>query len=169
MDQQQIIRQLAANAPVFRALLEGVPREQYLWKPDEYKWCILEVLCHLYDEEREDFRTRVRHVMEHHGTAPPPIDPVGWVKTRNYIEQDYEHKLADFLAEREQSIRWLDSLENPPWQNAFPHGHFGPMTADYFLRNWLAHDYLHFRQITRLKHQYLREHTPDGLDYAGSW
>lgn len=169
MDQQEIIRQLEANAPVFRALFEGAPKEQYLWKPSPEKWCMLEVLCHLYDEEREDFRTRVRHVMEHPGTAPPSIDPVGWVSQRAYMEQDYEQKLADFLEEREQSVRWLKSLDNPPWQSSFPHGHFGPMSADYFLRNWLAHDYLHFRQITRLKHQYLRANTPQGLDYAGEW
>ncbi|MCB0629067.1 MAG: DinB family protein [Saprospiraceae bacterium] len=169
MDQERIIRQLAGNAPVFQSLLEGIPKEQYLWKPSPEKWCLLEVLCHLYDEEREDFRTRVRHVMEHPGTAPPSIDPAGWVIKRDYIGQNYEQKLDAFLEERTLSIQWLDSLENAPWQNAFPHGHFGPMSADYFLRNWLAHDYLHFRQIVRLKHQYLRSHTPQGLDYAGEW
>lgn len=169
MDQQQIIHQLAANAAVFRSLLEGVSEAQYRWKPAPEKWCLLEVICHLCDEEREDFRARVGHVLEHPDAPMPPIDPVGWVQQRAYREQDYEQKLREFLAERRASVQWLQQLEVPAWDNVYQHPRFGAMSAFFFLRNWLAHDYLHFRQITRLKYQYLEAHSDDPLDYAGGW
>ncbi len=43
------------------------------------------------------------------------------------------------------------------------------MTAKMFLSNWLAHDYLHIRQITKLKYDYLKQLTNEDLNYAGNW
>ncbi|MEM6429633.1 MAG: hypothetical protein AAF708_10365 [Deinococcota bacterium] len=42
------------------------------------------------------------------------------------------------------------------------------MSAQFFLENWLAHDYLHMRQVVKLKYDYL---TADGVNliYAGTW
>jgi hypothetical protein len=45
----------------------------------------------------------------------------------------------------------------------------GRLSAGTFLSNWLAHDYLHIRQIIRLKYQYLQRQTRESLDYAGAW
>jgi hypothetical protein len=73
------------------------------------------------------------------------------------------------LAEREQSVKWLQSLTNPKWDNVHEHSKFGKMTAKMFLSNWLAHDYLHIRQITKLKYDYLKQLTNEDLDYAGNW
>jgi hypothetical protein len=43
------------------------------------------------------------------------------------------------------------------------------MTARSFLTNWLAHDYLHLRQILRIKHHYLKTESGESLSYAGAW
>ena len=45
----------------------------------------------------------------------------------------------------------------------------GPLSARFFLENWLAHDFLHMRQINRRKYEYLRAHVGNALDYAGDW
>src|SRR5690606_16045601 len=152
-----IINGLSDNRNAFKDLLFGVKEDMYLWKPNPEKWCLLEIVCHLYDEEREDFRTRTRHVLETPTAPLPPIDPQGWVEARAYIQQNYRDKVNIFLAEREQSINWLQSLSNPKWDNAYEHPKFGKMTAKMFLSNWLAHDYLHFRQITKLKYDYRKQ------------
>ena len=169
MNHSAIIHQLTHNLEVFKSLLSEQSKEVYLWKPYPDKWCLLEIVCHLYDEEREDFRARVKHVLENPELPLPSIDPAGWVKERKYMEQDYEEKLDAFLKERKQSAGWLQSLDNPGWTNAYMHPKFGEMPAQLFLANWLAHDYLHFRQITGLKYQYLRAHSEESLDYAGAW
>ena len=150
-------------------IFKDVTPEAYRWKPSEDKWCLLEVICHLYDEEREDFRIRTKSTLETPEKALPMFDPVAWVTERNYIGQDYEYKLSQFLWERTQSINWLKSLENPNWQNAFQHPTLGPLTAHHFLSNWLAHDYLHIRQATKLKYDYLKVLTKNDLSYAGNW
>lgn len=169
MDCQFAINKLEINKAVFQALLQNVGKNEYLWKPAEDKWCLLEIICHLYDEEREDFRTRLKLVLETPEQAPPAIDPVDWVKSRNYLQQDFSLKLAAFVEEREQSVRWLRSLVDPHCDNASNHPAAGRRTASMYLANWLAHDYHHIRQINRLKYGYLKEVSGEDLSYAGKW
>jgi hypothetical protein len=169
MNSTPIIQELSRNKDVFKELLSGLTEKEYVWKQTPEKWCLLEIVCHLYDEEREDFRARTKHVLENPTGALPPIDPPGWVLERAYIKQNYADKLNKFLKEREESVEWLESLQTPKWDNAYQHPKFGAMTAKMFLCNWVAHDYLHIRQITKLKFDYLKQQTGEALDYAGNW
>jgi hypothetical protein len=164
-----ISTELKRNQQVYSALLKGTSREEYSWKPDPGRWCLLEVVCHLYDEEREDFRARIKHVLENPAHPMAPIDPPAWVIDRKYLQQDYETVVNNFLKEREKSVAWLDSLKSTAWVNVHHHPKLGPMTAPMLLDNWLAHDYLHFRQITRLKYGWLDQHSEQDLSYAGNW
>ena len=169
MDHNKIIQELHRNQNVFKSLLIGVEKEEYLWKSKPEKWCLLEIVCHLYDEEREDFRARVVHVLKNLELPLLPIDPVGWVQERKYIQQNYDEVLNNFLTERERSVTWLQSLTDPKWDNAYHHPKFGEMTAKMFLSNWLAHDYLHIRQIIKLKFNHLKQVSGEPLTYAGEW
>ena len=99
-----IIQELERNRAVFHQLLAGVPEKAYHWRPNTDKWNLLEIICHLYDEEREDFRARLRLVLDTPKEPFTGIDPQGWVSARNYAGQDFEAVLKDFLAERVQSV-----------------------------------------------------------------
>jgi len=167
-DPEAIRAELQRNREVFSHLLGGKRPAAYTWRPAAGKWNLLEIVCHLYDEERDDFRARVRHALEARD-APPPIDPVGWVTSRNYAAQGYEAKLVDFLNERTASIAWLQSLQSPRWDSSFQHPQRGPQTARMFLANWLAHDHLHLRQIVRLEYEHLKAESGEDLNYAGPW
>jgi hypothetical protein len=169
MDPAAIVTGLARNRAVFHHLLASRSADAQRWRPAANKWSRLDIVCHLYDEERDDFRTRVRHALETPDRPPPEIDPEGWVTSREYAAQDYEAKLAAFLAERETSVAWLRSLGSPQWDRAWTHPHLGPMSAGLFLANWLAHDYLHLRQIIRYDYHELKERSGQDLRYAGEW
>ena len=163
------IHQLSLNKNTFHSLFIGIEKTQYIWKPSREKWSLLEALCHLYDEEREDFRARVKHTLETPALPFPKIDPPGWVTERKYAEWNYEETLQKFLDEREQSIKWLTTLVNPQWTNIHHHPKLGELSAEMFLVTWLAHDYLHFRQITKLKYDFLKHNNKVRFDYAGDW
>ncbi|TND05366.1 MAG: hypothetical protein FD123_3659 [Bacteroidetes bacterium] len=169
MNSEKIISELAANRQVFSGLLSGIGKEMHEWRSNPESWNLQEIVCHLYDEEREDFRARTKHVLETPGLPLSPIDPVGWVQSRNYMQQDYGQMLEKFLEERSASVSWLRSLTDPAWHNAHIHPKFGPMPAKMFLANWLAHDHLHIRQIARLKFEYLKSTSGETLQYAGAW
>ena len=169
MNHSKIIQQLAINADVLKAQLEGKSPEEYTFKPSPEKWCTLEVICHLVDEEREDFKARIRSVFENPDQELPGFNPIEWVSSQGYIEQNFEAKASEFLAERKNSTDWLRSLRSPKWQNAYIHSDKGPLSAEFFLANWLAHDYIHIRQINRLSFEYLQHRAEVNLDYAGNF
>jgi hypothetical protein len=166
---KEIIKALHNNKDVFSDLLSGLERDQYSWCQSSEKWCLLEIICHLYDEERLDFRFRTKWVLEQPNEVPPAFDQLRWVKEHDYISQNYSIMLQKFISERTASIEWLNHLNDPRWENSFEHPKLGTLTAGYFLKNWLAHDYLHMRQILKLKFDYLRDSTAEGLNYAGTW
>ena len=164
-----IFDQLEINKSLFENLFSGISDDLILFQPGDGKWCLLEIVCHLLDEEREDFRARLQHVLNSPEAPLPSIDPQTWVKSRDYIHQDFQIVLANFLEERKHSVDWLRSLENPDWNRYYQHPKFGPMSAKLFLSNWLAHDFLHIRQILFTKHVFLGKMTGENLKYAGEW
>lgn len=169
LEPDQLIEQLAANAAVFETRLSGLPESQFRWKPSPADWCLLEVVCHLYDEERDDFRARLQSTLDDPAEAWPPNDPQDWVLSHKYLEQDYALRVQNFLQERADSIAWLRGLDRPAWDNEYAHAVLGRFTARSILENWLAHDYLHLRQINRRMYGFLAAHAVDALRYAGDW
>lgn len=164
-----IIKELDVNRKVFENLLELVPEEMILWKGKSNRWSLLEIVCHLHDEEKEDFGARIRSVLKNPEKEIPSINPEGWVHERNYKDQDYDEMLFKFLKQRKVSVEYLRSLKNPPWKNTYKHQSLGDLSAELFLANWLAHDHLHIRQIIKLKYDFLKEVSGQDLSYAGNW
>lgn len=169
MDHQHLILQLERHRAVFQALFHGLTAQEARWKPSPEKWCLLEVLCHLRDEEREDFRARVDHVLSTPDEPMPTINPVEWVAARRYLEQDMDVVLNEFLDERRASVEWLRALKDPRWEQAYQHPKVGPVRAQLLLVNWVAHDLLHIRQINALRYGWLQSISTEPLDYAGTW
>src|SRR5574337_1263718 len=154
------LSRFSSSAEAIAALARNVSDAQAHWKPAPEEWSILEVICHLYDEEREDFRTRVRLTLESPEADWPPINPGGWVTERGYNQRDLGASLEAFLSERRKSLEWLRGLQNPNWELAHRHPRIGAMTAGEVLAAWVAHDHLHIRQLNQLHWQYLSRDAP---------
>lgn len=152
-----------------KKLLSGLNSDLYLWRSQPDKWNLLDIICHLVDEECEDFRQRLRHVIETPQLEMPPINPTDWVIERNYQERDYSTMLKIFISERKISIEWLNNLSQPKWESFYRHPKIGVLSASMFLHNWVAHDYLHIRQIVNIRYHYLKSNSSEPLSYAGDW
>ncbi len=166
---EQYVDGFRRNVSVISGLCAGVAVEQAHWRPAAEAWSITEVICHLRDEEREDFRTRLDFCLHRPEADWPPIDPAGWVSTRAYNEQLLPQALNEWLSEREESIAWLRSLKVPNWESTHSNP-LGSMRAGDVLTAWLAHDHLHIRQLNELRYQWLtRAAKPFLASYAGDW
>lgn len=161
---------MAKHAEAIRALTEGVTTEQARSRPDEEDWSILEVINHLYDEEREDFRMRL-DILLHRPTEPwPPIRPAEWVTERNYNARELAPSVENFLAERAKSIEWLKGLKAPNWDASATAPWGGEFRAGDMYASWVAHDVLHLRQLSELHYALVREAAGDyDTGYAGEW
>jgi hypothetical protein len=170
MEVKRLIVSLTRGREVIRALVSDLPPEQFRWKPAPDKWSILEVLCHLGDEEVDDFRTRLDLTLHRPGAAWPPIHPSAWAVERRYNEQDPAVALRRVLEERERSLAWLATLSDPDWEKGYQHPQAGLIRAGDLALSWAAHDLLHIRQIDRLHYHWLeQEGQPYSPDYAGGW
>jgi hypothetical protein len=160
---------MIGNAERIKAMAMGVSPEQARWKPDPSSWSILEVINHLYDEEREDFRVRLDYILHHPDQEWPPIDPEGWVVERRYNERELESSLEGFLEERRASLEWLQSLGSVDWDTELI-SDFGSMTAGDMFASWVTHDQLHLRQLVELHRDYTKiQARPYQIEYAGPW
>jgi hypothetical protein len=169
MQFEQLRAELERNGETIQKLLGGITPEEARHKPAPDSWSMLEVICHLYDEEREDFRRRLDILLRGTGEAWPPINPVGWVTERDYLQQDFEGMLGKWVAERGRSLAWLDGLADPDWE-ALTTNQLGSLRAGDMLAAWVQHDTLHMRQLVELTHARVLEITApyDGA-YAGEW
>ena len=169
MNLDRFTARLTSNAESIRSMIEGISDEQAHWKPDSDSWSILEVINHLYDEEKEDFRVRLGIILHQPDQPWPPIDPAGWVVERQYNQRQLQESLDNFLRERQASILWLSGLTSPDWEATYA-APFGKIKAGDMFSAWVAHDLLHMRQLVELHWAYtMNLSKPYRLDYAGSW
>jgi hypothetical protein len=170
MDIKYCLHELSINAIAIQHLVTGMDAVQARWKPQPTDWSVLEVINHLADEEREDFRARIQHVLSGSGDPAPPINPQGWVVERRYNERDLSESVADYLLERRRSVEWLAGLKDVSWDMAVPHSPRPGFRLGDLLVSWAAHDMLHQRQLVELKWAYGVQHfAPYSPDYAGEW
>jgi hypothetical protein len=163
-----LIDRLEFLPPALDALLARLPEADWRARPPDGGWSILEVVVHLLDEEVEDFRPRVRLMVEDPTRAWTPIDPEGAVLARRYNERDPAEVLRRFRDERVASLAWLRGLSNPRWENSSvrPNGHV--LRAGDVMASWPAHDARHLTQIAkRLYWLAARDGAPYDVGYAG--
>lgn len=158
IDLEDIIRQMTANAQAMHALLQTISVEQAAWKPDPETWSMQQVMEHVYNEERIDFRLLLKEML-----SDPP-------QAIEYISgMDCRQALDDFLTERLASIAWLQALKKPDWEARLAPPR-NKINAGDVLVSWVAHDYLHIRQMNELLYAWNEKQVaPNSVQYAGGW
>jgi hypothetical protein len=170
MELEKWIVQMVSQSEMIESLAGSVSPDQARWKPDPQSWSILEVVNHLYDEEREDFRVRLEIILFQPDRPWPPIDPQGWVTQRGYNQRELSESLLGYLAERQKSINWLRSLKSPDWDASIPAPWGQPISAGDMFAAWVAHDLLHLRQLVELHYAWtVHSLAPYQIRYAGEW
>ena len=166
---ETLYQELASSTEMVRAMLAGLTQEEAGFKPSPETWSILEVTCHFYDEEREDFREHLDFILHRQNEEWHRIDPQGWITVRKYNEQNFIEMREKFFAERVKSLEWLEGLSDADWDITCT-SPFGFASAGEMLASWIAHDNLHIRQLVELRRARIENITqPYDIQYAGDW
>lgn len=169
MEFDSLYQELVNSTEMIRALLAGISQEEAQVKPNADSWSILEVMCHLYDLEREDFREHLDFILHRQNEEWHTIDPQSWVSSRTYNEQNFIEMQMKFLEERKKSLDWLKELSNANWEITYT-SEYGSMSAGEMFSCWIAHDNLHIRQLVELRRIQIEKITqPYLIGYAGDW
>jgi hypothetical protein len=167
---QELYAEMNQSTEIIRAMLNGISQGDAQVKKSPRVWSILEVTCHLYDEEREDFRKRLQFILGHQEGIWPQITPYRWVITRKYNEHNLDRMKAKFFKERETSLAWLKTLRNAEWTIRYEYKRNMYRSAGEIFASWVAHDNLHIRQLTELRRRLIEQKTkPYKISYAGDW
>jgi len=94
------------------------------------------------------------------------MDPEEWVVERKYSERSLRELLRLYQDERQRSLAWVASLEDPDWflERDLPDG---SLKAGDLMLAWCTHDLLHLEQIARwCTARALHDHGPFTDDFA---
>ena len=170
MEFAKLVASMDRFGRILPVLVSDISDEDAKWKPESGGWSILEIVCHLADEEVEDFRMRVQSTLADPTTPWPAIDPESAAIERNYNGQNLAHVVERFVRERNESVDWLRALVDPDWESAYQHPRFGPISVGVVMASWAVHDQLHLRQLAkRMFEMNVRDGLPYPTDYAGQW
>jgi hypothetical protein len=159
--------ELARVPDALSRLLGGLDAAAWRARPAPAEWAPVEIVCHLRDEETEDFGARVRVVVEG-GTAFTPIDPERWAVERRYLEADGPAALAEFRARRGVSLAFLATVAPERLTATVTHPRTGGLSGLDILAAWVAHDRLHLAQLAAtLARGWADRWAPLRCDYAG--
>lgn len=166
----EIVGRLISNAEAIRRLLETLTDEQSNWKPDPETWSMKEVMEHVFNEERLDFRKHLREML-----SEPP-QPWGQFHQEDYLTvESCKKALEEFLLERQASTEWLKEQAGTDWTVSSsisfgPEGETFVLSAGDVLVSWVAHDFLHLRQMNELLYAWNEKQAPPySVQYAGGW
>ena len=139
-------RELGRLPAVLDALLAGCDDDAARTQPAPGEWSPVEILCHLRDEETEDFGARVRVIVD--GAAEfAPIDPERWAEERRYREASLSDALEALCSRRRASLDLLAIVAPETLHGSRPHRRLGRLSGLDVLAAWVAHDRIHVAQL----------------------
>jgi hypothetical protein len=159
--------ELARFPAVLDALLQDLDAAVWRARPAAAEWAPVEIVCHLRDEEVEDFGARVRVAMDG-GSRFTPIDPERWATERRYLEDDGPRALAAFRERRAANLVMLASAAPACLTTVVAHASTGGLSGLDLLAAWVEHDRLHLAQLaSTLARQWAMHWAPLHTQYAG--
>ena len=159
--------ELAPIPTVLEAILRDLDAATWRARPTPAEWAPVEIVCHLRDEEVEDFGARIKVVLAG-GASFAPIDPERWAVERRYLEADGPQALAAFRERRVASLGSLVAIAPARLTTAVDHPRAGALSGLDLLAAWVAHDRLHLAQLaSTLARLWATRWAPLRTDYAG--
>lgn len=159
--------ELARFPLVLDALLSDLDPVSWRTRPDASEWAPVEIVCHLRDEETEDFGARLRVVLAG-GERFTSIDPERWAIERRYLEDDGSGVLATFRERRAASLDMLATATPSRLTTVVAHSRTGGLSGLDILAAWVEHDRLHLTQLgATLARLWATRWAPLRTEYAG--
>lgn len=139
-------RELARLSGILEAMLALLDDALWRARPAPKEWSPVEIICHLRDEEVEDFGARVRAIAD--GCAAfERIDPERWAIERRYQEAVPEVALAALLERRTASLALLGGIDPVRLTRVIERPRLGRMSGLDLVAAWVTHDRLHLAQL----------------------
>jgi len=140
---------LNATPAALETLVKDLENDLWSKRPDPSEWALNEILCHLRDVDREVNLPRIQRVLSEADAFIPGIETDSWAEEMDYIHQNGQNALQDFLKARLQIIDHLSKLPLSTWNKSLRHAIFGPTTFHELVSFIVTHDQNHVAQVKK--------------------
>lgn len=137
---------LQSTPAVFAEIARGLQPVNWIHRPGEGEWNLIEILAHLRDVDREVNFGRIRSTMRGDNPFLPGANTDQWVQERNYTTEEGTAALVGFTQSRMNLLDLLDGLNEETLKMPARHAIFGPTNLKELLEFIATHDRNHIRQ-----------------------
>src|SRR3990172_9262933 len=145
-----LVEHLNANASALRRELERLPESVLSYRPADAEWSIKEICGHLRDHAQFLHR-RLFMMINLEEPRLEPYDQEALVRERNPQAAAIDELLAEFSAQRAETVEMLADLVHWNWARTGRHAELGRISIRQLVDRAIAHDEAHLAQIQRLK------------------
>lgn len=149
---EQILTILKETPSRLTALSTGLPPEQLHTASDPDEWSASEVLAHLRACSDVWGDNYIMTILAQDEPTIKAINPRRWIKSTDYLEQDFQASLYSFTKQRERLLTVLEQLMPQDWwRTATLIGAGKPLqqTLISHADGLARHERLHLKQIER--------------------
>lgn len=140
---------LKSTPAALESLVKNLENEKWSKRPEPSEWALNEILCHMRDVDREVNLPRIQRVLSEVDAFIPGIETDSWAEEMDYIHQNGQSALQDFLKSRLQIIDHLSKLPLATWNKSLRHAIFGPTTFHELVSFIVTHDQNHVAQVKK--------------------
>lgn len=145
-----LVEALSANDHTLRNELAGLPDAALTRRPNEVGWSIKETLGHLCDVSYVLHR-RLAKMIKLEEPDLDPYDAETLAAARNAQGRKIEDLLAEYSAQRAETVEMLANLVHWNWARTGRHPQLGRMSIRQQVELWLEHEAEHLQSIREAK------------------
>lgn len=138
---------LRASVPVLQQVVDSNLEKNLSYRPSQTEWSARDVVCHLADYEQEQVQNPLQRIVnEENPFLAVDYDPLVSPASNSSTPTCDLMKL--FVARRQDTVKWLMSLDKDAWERPARSSVFGPTSLREMAYFVVEHDKLHLRQIS---------------------
>ena len=149
---EQILTALVETPPRIAKFTAGLTTTQLHTAPSPGEWCANEVLAHLRACS-DVWGNCIIAILAQDSPTLRAVNPRTWIKSTDYLEQEFQPSLLAFTAQRTDLLAILKPLASESWSRAATVTGAGkPLVRTvHTYAQWLArHEQPHLEQINRI-------------------
>ena len=149
---EQVLTILAATPPRIAALTAGLAPAQLHSAPNRDAWTANDVLAHLRSCA-DVWGSCIEAIIAQDRPTIRAVNPTTWIKTTDYLEQEFQPSLHAFATQRTNLLAVLEPLAPAGWSRTATVTGAGKVLERtvLFYAAWLArHERPHIKQIERI-------------------
>ncbi len=146
MTPSEVADLLEMSGQAFASTLDALTPEVASWHPAPGEWCVMEVVGHVIEAEKNGFAGRIRLILGADEPDLPTWDRDGIAKKRNDCARDPNELKQELVALRGPSVQLVRSLLPEEFQRGGTHPEVGRLSVEDLMHEWVHHDGNHLRQ-----------------------